>query len=171
MRRLPTLLLTLTLLNSVSAAATSDGDFVSGAAAAHTNARVIDGDTIDIGGERIRLWGIDAPEGAQLCQRDGRNWRCGDDATLALKALLVGHTVLCAPMELDRYARTVSICLAGRHDIGSAMVRHGWALDYTKYSKGAYATEQLEAQQARRGLWSSSFIAPWEWRAQQRGER
>jgi len=41
------------------------------------------------------------------------------------------------------------------------MVRQGWALDYEWYSGGAYAAEQLEAEQAERGPWSGSFMAPW----------
>jgi endonuclease YncB( thermonuclease family) len=31
-------------------------------------ASVIDGDTLDIHGTRIRLWGLDAPESSQLCR-------------------------------------------------------------------------------------------------------
>jgi endonuclease YncB( thermonuclease family) len=64
---------------------------------------VVDGDTFDLAGERIRLWGIDAPEDDQLCQRNGRPWRCGDDATAALEALVEGHEPACT--ERDRVVR------------------------------------------------------------------
>ncbi len=47
---------------------------------------VIDGDTLTVAGQRIRLYGIDAPEFHQLCQRDGEPWRCGQAATVALTA-------------------------------------------------------------------------------------
>ena len=65
--------------------------------------RVIDGDTIEIAGQRIRLHGIDAPESRQLCRRDGQRWRCGKDATSALKAFLGSRPVSCEELGRDRY--------------------------------------------------------------------
>ena len=43
-------------------------------------ASVIDGDTIEIHGQRIRLHGIDAPESGQHCYIDGKRWQCRKDA-------------------------------------------------------------------------------------------
>ena len=67
-------------------------------------ASVVDGDTIEIHGTRIRLFGIDAPESSQLCVRPtGERWRCGQQASFAL-ADRIGHaTVSCQPRDLDRY--------------------------------------------------------------------
>jgi endonuclease YncB( thermonuclease family) len=51
-------------------------------------ASVIDGDTIEIHGTRIRLWGIDAPESTQLCRNDDSDlYQCGRSAANALAAL------------------------------------------------------------------------------------
>jgi endonuclease YncB( thermonuclease family) len=66
--------------------------------------------------------------------------------------------------DRDRYGRTVATCSVADQDVGAAMVRQGWALDFERYSNGAYAAEQLEAEQESRGLWSGAFVAPWEWR-------
>jgi endonuclease YncB( thermonuclease family) len=138
---------------------------VTAAAAVAQPAGVIDGDTLELStGECIRLWRIDALEGDQVCQRDGRPWRCGDDATRALEALVDGRDLTCVELDVDRYGRSVATCTVDGQDVGAAMVRSGWALDYERYSGGAYAAEQLEAEQAQRGLWSGSFVPPWEWR-------
>jgi endonuclease YncB( thermonuclease family) len=65
--RIPVLALLLTLLAWPVAAADLTGQ-----------ASIIDGDTIDIHGERIRILDIDAPESRQTCTKpDGSEWRCG----------------------------------------------------------------------------------------------
>ncbi len=72
--------------------------------------RVIDGDTIEVAGQRIRLHGIDAPESRQHCRRGGECWRCGKDATSALKAFLGSRPVSCKELDRDRYRRIVAKC-------------------------------------------------------------
>ena len=66
-------------------------------------ASVIDGDTIEIRGERIRLHGIDTPESSQLCDLDGQPYRCGQQAALALADKIGEKTVRCAEKDVDRY--------------------------------------------------------------------
>jgi endonuclease YncB( thermonuclease family) len=123
-------------------------------------ARVIDGDSLTVAGMEIRLYGIDAPELAQTCLRAGRPWSCGAEAAAALRAAAAGREVTCRPRDRDRYRRTVAVCLAGGLDLGAAMVKGGLAV-----SLGAYAADEREARDARRGLWSSSFDRPAAWRA------
>ena len=75
-----------------------------------TPVRVIDGDTIDIPGQRIRLHGIDTPEAKQTCQRSGVTWLCGAEATKTLKELIGNSDVSCAERDKDRYGRVVAVC-------------------------------------------------------------
>ena len=127
---------------------------------------VVDGDTLSIGSERVRLWGIDAPEMRQTCYRRDVAFECGREARRALLQIIRGRDVTCTPVARDRYGRTVARCRAAGDDLGSEMARAGWALDYTRYSGGRYAADQTAAQQAQRGLWAPgvTFTAPWEWR-------
>lgn len=129
-------------------------------------ASVIDGDTIEIHGQRIRLHGIDAPESKQLClDALGKKYRCGQRAALALADFIDSRQpVSCREVDRDRYGRVVAVCKAGGVDIGGWMVRQGHALDWPHFSLGAYIAVQREAQGARRGIWAGSFALPWEWR-------
>src|ERR1700757_3828625 len=70
-------------------------------------ASIIDGDTIEIHGQRIRLFGIDAPEHDQLCEAGGAQYRCGQQAALALSDQTGRQTVDCVPRDMDRYGRVV----------------------------------------------------------------
>jgi endonuclease YncB( thermonuclease family) len=85
--------------------------------------------------------------------------------------------VVCITDGTDRYRRILAECWVGEPGtsdgicLNTAMVRQGWALDYTKYSKGRHATDQLQAELEGLGLWSSAFIPPWEWRAAQRASK
>ena len=124
--------------------------------------RVIDGDTLEVGAETIRLWGIDAPEGGQSCARAGVTYDCGAEARAALSRLVSGRAGRCEARYKDRYDRTVARCFTGGVDLGGELVRQGWALDYERYSKGHYRQDQAEAE--GRGLWLGEFAPPWEWR-------
>lgn len=134
-------------------------------------ASVVDGDTIEIAGERIRINGIDAPESSQLCQDDqGRSYRCGAKSAGALEQLLAESRPLrCEFVEQDQYGRFVGDCFrADGVSVAAALVRAGMALDWPRYSGAAYADEQSAAAAAKVGIWQGEFQAPWEWRAAQR---
>jgi len=136
-------------------------------AAASGNARVIDGDTIDISGQRVRLHGIDTPESKQTCQRQGVTWLCGAEATKALNQLIGNSDVSCIGRDKDRYGRIVAVCHVNGVDLNAAMVLSGMALAYRKYSDD-YIGQEATAKAAKRGLWAGQFVPPWEWR---RGKR
>ncbi len=128
-------------------------------------ARVVDGDSLIIGASRIRLFGIDAPEGRQDCRdAQGRNYRCGEAARRALADLIGGREVNCTPVGAS-HDRSVSICTAQGRDLSEAMVRGGHALELRQHSHGRYAAAEREAREAKRGVWAGDFQRPGQWRA------
>ena len=131
-------------------------------------ASVVDGDTLDIRGTRIRLHAVDAPESAQTCRdASGRTWRCGQQAALALADHIGGATVSCEQKDVDRYQRIVAVCSAGGEDLNAWLVHEGHALAYRQYGTD-YVGEEDDARRARRGVWSGAFTPPWDWRKAQR---
>jgi len=90
---------------------------------------VVDGDTIKLGLQRVRLWGIDAPE---MYTAEGRA------AKAYLRAFAEGKNVRCLAMDKDRYGRTVAQCWMNGKDLAWYMVEGGHARDWPKYSNGYY---------------------------------
>jgi endonuclease YncB( thermonuclease family) len=130
-------------------------------------ASVIDGDTIEIHGKRVRISGIDAPERRQECaDGSGKSYRCGQVAAAALDLfLLEARPATCQILGRDRYKRFVGRCRrADGIDVGSWMVRGGHALDWPRYSKGIYRLDEIAAESSGSGVWAGKFIKPWEWR-------
>lgn len=150
----------LCVLSVVAIAATAHASEIAG------RVSIIDGDTLEIHGTRIRLWGIDAPESSQLCRGDDSlPYRCGAKAANELDAFIAHRPVSCKPVSRDVYGRTVATCSAGGIDLADWLVREGLALDWPKYSKGKYERTQHEAKHAGRGMWAGSYVAPWLYRA------
>jgi endonuclease YncB( thermonuclease family) len=133
-------------------------------------ATVIDGDTLEIRGTRIRFHGVDAPESAQTCQNpDGKAYRCGQQAALALSDKIGSANVSCEKKDVDRYNRVVAVCSAKGEDLNGWLIQQGYALAYRQYSTD-YVGQENEAKRAKRGVWAGSFTSPWDWRKGDRGE-
>lgn len=131
--------------------------------------RVVDGDTLAIDTRRIRLFGVDAPEKAQSCQRHkGKgSYSCGMDSQHALEEHLKGQTVACEVQRLDQYGRSVAACtLPNGEDLSAWLVQSGNAVAYRKYSGEKYVALETEAKKAERGIWASDFTMPAEYRRQ-----
>lgn len=128
-------------------------------------ARVVDGDTLEIDGHRIRLEGIDAPENAQTCGRRWiGTWSCGKSAARALSDLVAGRRITCRSMGRDKYGRILGVCSVGESDINAEMVRRGYAWAFVKYSR-SYVAEEAEAREARAGIWQGDAEPAWIFRA------
>ena len=115
-------------------------------------ARVIDGDTLEVGGRIVRLYGIDAPENGQTCMAGGAPWPCGENAAFALAYATAEHWLRCETRGQDAAGRVVAVCFAGPYDIGARLVREGWARANPAVSPG-YAEEETQAKRAGAGIW------------------
>lgn len=132
--------------------------------AIYTTARVISGDTLNVGGRYLRLFGVDAPEMNQSCaDGHGRSYACGQQAAAWLSSWLQDNELECRIMEKDAKGNMVGVCSLGDYDIGAALVNAGWAVAYEQYTD-IYVPYQIQAQNNTRGLWQGEFYMPWDWR-------
>jgi len=129
-------------------------------------ALIIDGDTLELAGERVRILDIDAPETRQICTRsDGVAVPCGQLATAALVGLIGSRSVTCDLFERDRYGRWLGRCAVGGDDIANWLARNGLAIPYRNCACVAARSLSLYARWNERGIWGTDFQTPWEWRA------
>lgn len=127
-------------------------------------ASVVDADTLDIHGERIRLASIDAPESGQRClSAAGKLERCGSIAANALDQWINRNPVTCAVEGKDRYGRLLAECSVRGDSVQGWLVSNGHALAYRTYSK-AYISTETQAKRAKAGMWAGRFVSPWDWR-------
>lgn len=143
---------------------------ISGSVFADISGRVhvIDGDTLDVGGVRVRLHGIDAPEQDQLCGgRSSPIWGCGAWATGEVRTRYEGRKARCAQVDIDRYGRAVARCAVDGHDMGAALVEDGIAFAYRRYAMD-YDLAEKRAAVAGRGLHGTGVQAPAAYRAAER---
>ena len=121
--------------------------------------KAVDGDTLILRGERIRLFGIDAPEHDQTCDRAGKSWECGQWSGEQLARLLRGRPVTCEGNARDRYGRLLAICHVDGQVVNAALVRSGAAFAYRRYSE-AFVAEEDVARTEKRGLWAARVTRP-----------
>lgn len=131
-------------------------------------ASVVDGDTIDIHGQRFRMYGIDAPESAQACE-DGRGapYPCGRVAANALARQVEGKVVACSARDEDQYGRVVAVCTAGGVDLNGWMVRSGHAVAYKRFTRD-YVGAEAQARSEGAGIWQGRFEDPGQFRQQKK---
>jgi endonuclease YncB( thermonuclease family) len=128
-----------------------------------TVAGISDGDTIrvmrDGKAERVRLWGIDCPEGHQAF---------GARAKQFTSDLAFGKEVTVQIKDVDRYKRLVGeVILPDGRNLNRELVAAGLAWWYRQYARSDRELERLEgaARAAKRGLWTEqNAVAPWEFR-------
>lgn len=161
-RRFRDLLTALGLIAALALAASWLGD--NGGGPVSGTARIVDGDSLEIGGKQVRLKGVDAPEFTQTCEREGIFYRCGVEARDALIQLIAGHEVNCELDGRDRYRRYLGWCSASGVDLNRAMVLSGHAVSYDDYR-----SEEAQARAARAGVWAGEFERPEAWRAEHDG--
>jgi endonuclease YncB( thermonuclease family) len=145
-------------------------------AAANPGVRVIDGDTLQIDGHTVQLYGIDAPELGQYCERNGELWECGLEAALFLQKTVEfeGPPIECPPWGEEPASGSgselvIGVCQVGPKVVGLTMVQNGYAMALPD-SFPDYKEAEKQARQAKLGLWRGDFVPPWQWREGKGGE-
>ena len=128
---------------------------------------VLDGDTLEVEGQRLRLFGIDAFELGQTClDAGGQPWHCGAAAKAALAELVQDQAIACTVLDDTPADGYVAQCtVRDEIDLGGYMVRSGLALADPQLAED-YRAEQAAAKAAAAGVWGGTFNPPWEWRGQ-----
>ena len=131
--------------------------------ASEKKTQVIDGDTIHIGKLKYRFFGIDAPEIKQICEKDNTKIQCGVIAKNVLKNKIADKIPECIVKDKDRYQRLVAECFIGKESLSRFMVREGYAVAYSQYSKD-FIEDEKYAKENKLGIWSMNFQIPSEYR-------
>ncbi len=135
-------------------------------------AAIIDGDTIQIQGQSIRLYGIDAPELAQNCVNSKQvEYRCGLAAKNFLKRTIGSNRVDCSFRGRDGFHRILAECWVEKnignkaqlYNLNELMITSGYAFVFTKYG-GEFVVLENYAKRNKKGMWSGNFQFPWEFR-------
>ena len=120
----------MTLATSVHAVAVAPATSAEATAAGILGgvAIVLDGDTLEVAGVPVRLYGIDAPESSQMCVANERRYQCGRQAAFELADRIAGQSVSCVRQASDELGMIVAVCSLEDERLNAWMVREGWAL-------------------------------------------
>lgn len=130
-------------------------------------ARVIDGDEIELAGKRVRLYGIEAPELGQTCWYRNKEFPCGHSARRNLWLNVKDQRLTCREKSVVDGV-VVALCFDAKgRDVAGDLVRNGWALALPKQVE-VYIKAEAEAKRRKLGLWNFRFTKPWDWRAMMR---
>jgi endonuclease YncB( thermonuclease family) len=130
---------------------------------------VIDGDTLEIHGTRVRLWGIDAPESTQLCRgEDSNQYRWGAQAANDLDSFIARRSVLCATINLDQYGRTDARSRPARWT--GRIWANGWCVMALRWiglniPKRSMTLCSAKPNTRDAAMWKGSYVEPWLYRA------
>lgn len=169
MRNLPLIFLAASIAAGFSIALASAASATERRATYVGRARVVDGDTLAIGNDRLRLWGVDAPEIRQQCLRNGQAFLCGEHVAEALRTYIGRDHVRCdfrdwnPARALDHDDRAVVRCTVRGVDLADWLTSRGLAVPYFV---GNYRSSAMRACEARLGLWAGSFARPSSYRRQ-----
>ncbi|MFM7557208.1 MAG: thermonuclease family protein, partial [Alphaproteobacteria bacterium] len=122
-------------------------------------AKVLDGDSIKVGNNEVRLFGLDAPEYKQTClDQNNQEYNCGINSRDFLQKLIAGKKVRCTYASKDKYDRFLGICYLEKLSINAEIVKNGMAVIYnfTESSDEMNALE-IQAKASKIGIWQGSF--------------
>lgn len=126
--------------------------------------RVIDGDTLEIRGESIRLFAVDTPElGQPWWDEDDRHQDAGRLAKEALEKLVTGKRLSVRVLREDKYQRSIAIVKVDGRDIGRTLVRQGFG--FASPGSDRYRRVHASAKRRKKGLWRGELQMPWDYRA------
>ena len=136
---------------------------LTGTVALADNFKVVDGDTIVLNGEKIRISGIDTPELKQTCLQDDQEVACGMFAKMLLIKKIGNHSPECISEGKDAYKRILAECFVNGESLSKFLVRSGYAFAYRKYSTKFIQDEEF-AKANKLGMWAMTFQYPWDFR-------
>jgi len=124
-------------------------------------ATVIDGATLEIDGQTVRLLDIEVPALTQLCKDGtGADYACGQRSSQSLAELLKQREVTCDWSNLDAQGRRLGRCGVAGQDAGLWLVGQGWAVPDRNCKCETYRAAAEHAKAQKLGLWAGAFALP-----------